>query len=301
MNIDLDARILRYFMAVAEELNFSRAAQRLHISQPPLSTAIRQLEENLGVRLFNRSSRHVQLTAAGRVLYQEAAYLLQRQQEVKNLVHRIGEGLLGQIRIGFVGSMIYRDLNKVIDHCDTQYPAVEHLWLEMNSAEQVELIERGGLDIGIIHDSPISEQVASTPLTQESFLVCVHENHRLSTQTSVCLQDLKEDNFIVFSRALSPRYYELILSMYLQSGFYPRIRFEARHWLSVISLVSQQIGIAIVPHCLSRAGVSGLAFLSFEHEMRSKNSLVWSTDNKSTTVQNHVALLADYYEGWVSL
>ncbi|HLS17421.1 MAG TPA: LysR family transcriptional regulator [Paenalcaligenes sp.] len=300
MPIDLDARLLRYFKTVAEELNFSRAAERLHISQPPLSTAIRQLEDSLGVTLFNRSSRQVRLTAAGRVLYQEASFLLQRQNEIKSLVHRIGEGLIGQIRIGFVGSMIYRDLNTVVERCKKQYPGVEQIWLEMNTAEQMALIERGGLDIGVIHANPVSEQVQSTPLTNEPFMICVPADHPLQHQQHATLQELKDEQFIVFSRALSPRYYELLLSMYAQAGFYPSIRFEARHWLSVISLVSQRLGVAIVPQCMSQAGISGVHFLSFEHDMRSQNSLIWSAQKTSALVKNHVRVLKDHYSQWAA-
>lgn len=298
MHIDLDARLLRYFKAVAEELNFSRAAERLHISQPPLSTAIKQLEDSLGVNLFNRSSRQVRLTAAGRVLYQEASFLLQRQDEIKSLVHRIGEGLIGQIRIGFVGSMIYRDLNTVVERCKQLYPGVEQIWLEMNTAEQMALIERGGLDMGVIHANPVSEQVQSTPLTNEPFVICVPSDHPLRQRQRTTLQELKDEQFIVFSRALSPRYYELLLSMYSQAGFYPSIRFEARHWLSVISLVSQGTGVAIVPLCLSQAGFAGVHFLTFDHDMRSQNSLIWSAQKNSTLVKNHIKVFKDFYQDW---
>lgn len=295
MAIDLDMRILRYFTTVAEELNFSRAAERLHISQPPLSHAIKQLELGLGVTLFTRTSRQVELTTAGRVLYKEALFLLRRHSDVKNLVHRIGEGLQGQIKIGFVGSMIYRDLAQALKHCKAQYPDVEQLWLEMNSAEQIELVERGGLDIGIIHENPVSEQLHCIELTSEPFVICVPHSHPLSNQSEVFLSELKDEDFIVFSRSLSPRYYEILQSMYLKAGFYPSVRLEARHWLSVISLVSQGMGISIVPQCLGRAGLTGVHFLRFDHHLRSNNKLIWSASNELATVANYVTLLRKYY------
>lgn len=295
MTIDLDMRTLRYFVAVAEELNFSRAAERLHISQPPLSHAIKQLEIGLDVTLFNRTSRQVQLTAAGRTLYQEALFLLRHHSDVKRLVHRIGEGLQGQIKIGFVGSMIYRDLPQALIECKTRYPDVEQIWLELNSAEQIELIERGGLDIGIIHTNPVPDRVQRTELTSEPFMVCVPLNHPLSDQTHVDLHELKDEGFILFSRSLSPRYYEILLSMYLKAGFYPSVRFEAKHWLSVTSLVSQGLGVSIVPQCLSRAGLSGVHFLKFEHEHRSNNDLIWPANTESKIISNYVDMLKNYY------
>src|SRR5699024_12008804 len=119
------------------------------------------------------SSGRVMINAAGRVLYHDAYYLVQREYEIKSLVHRAVEDLIGEIRIGFVGSMIYRDLNTVVERCKQLYPGVEQIWLEMNTAEQMALIERGGLDMGVIHANPVSEQVQSTPLTNEPFVICV--------------------------------------------------------------------------------------------------------------------------------
>ncbi len=296
MPIDLDARLLRYFKAVAEELNFSRAAARLHISQPPLSTAIKQLEDNLGVTLFNRTSRQVQLTAAGRVLYQEAIQLLQRQQDIKMLVQRIDEGSIGQIRIGFVGSMIYRGLNTVLEQCRDAYPEVEQICLEMNSAEQAESIEKGSLDIGMIHAHPVSESIYSAPLTSEAFVICVPTGHPLCDHPNLSLKQLQSEQIIIFSRALSPSYYELLISMYLQAGCYPKIRFEARHWLSVLSLVAQNLGVAIVPQCLTRAHINGVQFLSFKHEQQSQSSIIWSAQNTSTLVTNHIKIITQYYQ-----
>lgn len=293
--MDLDARLLRYFVAVAEELNFSRAAQRLHMSQPPLSHAIKQLETGLGVQLFTRTSRRVQMTDAGRTLYQEAVFLLRRHHDVKQLVHRIGEGLQGQIKIGFVGSMIYRNLSRALEHCQALYPDVEQIWLEMNSVEQITLIERGGLDIGIIHANPVPQQVRNAELSSEPFVICVPLGHALSNTDRTTLSQLKDENFILFSRDLSPRYYEILLAMYLEAGFYPSVRFEVRHWLSVTSLVSQGMGISIVPECLSRAGLTGVHFLQFEHAHQSVNDLIWSADNRSAIIDNYTTALQDYY------
>lgn len=293
--MDIDPRVLRYFIAVAEELNFSRAAQRLHISQPPLSYAIKQLESMLGVQLFVRTSRRVELTTAGRALYREALFLLRRNEEVTTLIQRIGAGLQGQIRIGFVGSMIYRDLSGAVSRCESLYPDVKQVWLEMNSAEQIELLERGGLDIGLIHANPLPDTLASITLTTEPFVICVPEGHSLARRERVRLADFKREDFILFSRSLSPRYYEILLSMYVSAGFYPSVRFEVRHWLSITSLVARGLGVSIVPECLSRAGLPGVDFLAFDHEHASVNSLIWSAATKSAIVKNHVKALSRHY------
>jgi DNA-binding transcriptional LysR family regulator len=295
--MDLDSRLLRYFVAVAEELSFSRAAARLHISQPPLSYAIRQLEEGLGARLFVRSSRHVELTAAGRALYNEAIFLLRREVELRSLIARIDAGLQGQLKIGFVGSMLYRGLPQVLRDCKQQYPDVDHALQELNSAEQIELVVRGGLDIGFIHANPVPDTVFCEPLVEEPFAACLHRNHPLASQPEIALAELAQDDFIFFSRAFSPVYYETLLAMCLDAGFLPKVRYESRHWLSVASLVSQEMGVSLVPACLARSGIADIRFLPFTHVQRSVTSLIWSNSPSSRIKENHISLIRQAYAG----
>ena len=293
--MDLDPRLLRYFVAVAEELSFSRAATRLHISQPPLSYAIRQLEQQLGAPLFTRSSRRVSLTAAGRALYGEAQFLLRRNADVKRLISRIDAGLQGQLKIGFVGSALYRRLPDVLRQCRQKYPDVEQVLLELNSAEQIELVERGELDIGFIHANPVPASVRYAELVTEPFSLCLPAAHRLARRKQIALQEVAGEDFIFFSRALSPLYYETLFSMCLQAGFFPAVRYEARHWLSVVSLVAQGMGVSIVPSCLSGSGMSGIRLAPFPHQQQSVTSLIWRPQPFSTLKANHLALICNAY------
>jgi DNA-binding transcriptional LysR family regulator len=295
MLMDLDVRVLRYFVAVAEELSFSRAAKRLHLSQPPLSYAIKQLEERLQAQLFLRSSRQVALTPAGRALYKEAQFLLRRQTDVCNLVSRIDAGLQGQIKIGFVGSMLYRKLPLVLKQSKEQYPDVEHILLELNSAEQIELVERGGLDIGFIHANPVPDTVSCEELIAEPFSICLPATHRLARKSHLDLAELADEDFIFFSRSFSPIYYETLFAMCLDAGFLPSVKYEARHWLSVASLVSQEMGVSIVPECLAHSGLSGIRLLPFKHKQRSVASLIWSKAHSSRTIDNHLNLIRHAY------
>lgn len=294
--MELDSRLLKYFVAVAEELSFSRAAQRLHISQPPLSYAIKQLEETLGTLLLTRNSRRVALTPAGSALYREALFLLQRNADVIKLIQRIDSGLHGQIRIGFVGSMLYRGLPDMLKQCKACYPDVEHVLLELNSAEQIELIERDGLDIGFIHANPVSAKIAGIDLLAEPFSICLPITHPLASKSSLALNELAADDFIFFARSVSPSYYETLLSMCLQAGFFPKVKNEARHWLSVASLVSQGMGVSIVPQSLARSGLSGIRFLVFEHQHRSVSRLIWSTSSNSPVKDNYIAIAKSVFK-----
>ncbi|MGB3289532.1 MAG: LysR family transcriptional regulator [Burkholderiaceae bacterium] len=293
--MDLDARLLRYFVAVAEELNFSRAAARLHVSQPPLSYAIKQLEESLGASLFTRNSRKVALTAAGRALYGEALFLLRRDADLRSLIKRIDAGLEGQLKIGFVGSMLYRGLPQILEKCRQAYPNIEHILLELNSIEQIALIARGGLDIGFIHDNPVPDTVFGETLLAESFSLCIPDVHPLAKLEHAQLAQFADDEFIFFARSFSPIYYETLLAMCLDEGFMPKVKYEARHWLSVLSLVSQNMGISLVPSCLARSGMSGTRFLSFDHAKRSVSRMIWSTMSSSPIKENHIKLMRDAF------
>jgi DNA-binding transcriptional LysR family regulator len=277
--MDLDPRLLRYFIAVAEERHFSRAATRLHISQPPLSYAIRQLEDNVGARLLTRTSRHVELTDAGQVLYREALTLLRQAEEVRTLVQRVDAGLRGRLRIGFVGSMLYRGLPALLNAMRAELPDVEHVLTELNSHDQIEAVRRG-------------EQDLARDLMAEPFVVCLPQAHPLAGRESLRLAELAADDFVFFARAASPSYYETVLSMCVSAGFMPVIRHEVRHWLSVASLVSQGLGVSIVPACLSRSGLAGTRFIAFEHAARSVSQMIWPEAARSPLQEKAVEMAA---------
>ncbi len=290
--MDLDPRLLRYFIAVAEERHFSRAATRLHISQPPLSYAIRQLEDNVGARLLTRSSRHVELTDAGQVLYREALTLLRQAEEVRTLVQRVDAGLRGRLRIGFVGSMLYRGLPALLNAMRAGLPDVEHVLTELNSHDQIEAVRRGEQDLGFIHANPVPQGVQARDLLAEPFMVCLPQAHPLAGRASLRLAELAADDFVFFARAASPSYYETVLSMCVAAGFMPVIRHEVRHWLSVASLVSQGLGVSIVPACLSRSGLAGTRFIAFEHQARSVSQMIWPEAARSPLQAKAVELAA---------
>lgn len=295
--MDLDPRLLRYFIAVAEERHFSRAAVRLHISQPPLSYAIRQLEESVGARLLNRSSRHVELTDAGQVLYREALTLLRQAEEVRTLVQRVDAGLRGRLRIGFVGSMLYRGLPALLNAMRAELPDVEHVLTELNSHDQIEAVRRGEQDLGFIHANPAPEAVQTLDLVAEPFVLCVPDTHRLARRRRVSLQALAGEHFILFARAASPSYHETVLSLCVTAGFHPAIRHEVRHWLSVAALVSQGLGVSIVPACLARSGLAGTRFIAFDHQARSVSQAIWPRDTDSPLLRTAVELVRAQYAG----
>jgi len=293
--MDLDPRLLRYFIAVADERHFSRAAQRLHISQPPLSYAIRQLEETLGARLLDRTSRHVALTEAGHALYREAQGLLRQAEEVGTLVRRIDAGLLGRLHIGFVGSMLYRGLPALLADLRAALPDVEQVLSEFNSKDQIEAVRRGELDLGFIHANPVPRELGVRDLVAEPFVVCLPDGHALAGRRRMDLKALAADDFVMFARAASPSYYETVMSLCASAGFVPAVRHEVRHWLSVASLVSQGLGVSIVPACLARSGLAGTRFIAFRHEARSVSQVIWRQTDMSPMLQTVLRRVREQY------
>ena len=196
----------------------------------------------MGARLLERTSRQVALTEAGKVLYREAQALLRQAEDVRVLVRRVDAGLRGRLRIGFVGSMLYRGLPALLAAMRAELPEVEHVLAELNSHDQIEAVHRGELDLGFIHANPLPEGVQAQDLVAEPFVVCLPSGHALARRGSLALVELAGEDFVFFARAASPSYYETVLSLCVTAGFTPLVRHEVRHWLSVAALVSQGLG-----------------------------------------------------------
>ena len=256
----MEFRHLRYFLALAEELHFGRAAQRLAISQPPLSVAIQQLEAAVGARLCDRDSKGVRLTPAGEAFRSHAAALLDRAEEACALAREVQAGEVGRLRLGFVGSTLFNGLSAWLQAFQVAHPRVEVVVVELNSQDQIEALLAGDLDLGLVHTDRLPPALASEPLYTEPFVACLPSTHRLAGQPLLPLGDLSDAPFILFSRKGSPDYHARIVDICRQHGFYPRLQHEGRHWLSVVSLVAQGLGVSIVPAAFQRAGLQGAVF-----------------------------------------
>ncbi|CAG2141464.1 LysR substrate-binding domain-containing protein [Cupriavidus numazuensis] len=256
----MEFRHLRYFLVLAEELHFGRAAKRLSISQPPLSLNIQQLEASVGAKLFERDSRGVRLTAAGRAFRESANALLAQAEAARVLAREIEAGAVGRLRVGFVGSMLYRGLPQHLRDFQASYPGIQVALTELNSQEQIDALLHNELDAGFVHTGRLPDELSAVLIHSEPFVCCVPQDHALAAQAEVALVDLRAEPFVLFSRKASPDYYSRIFDMCAAQGFYPQIRHEVRHWLSVVSLVSQGMGVAVVPAALARSGMAGAAF-----------------------------------------
>ncbi len=256
----LEFRHLRYFLALADELHYGRAAQRLAISQPPLSVAIQQLEASVGARLFDRDSKGVRLTPAGEAFRGSSQALLDRAEDACALAREVQAGEVGRLRLGFVGSTLFNGLSSWLQAFQAGHAKVEVVVVELNSQDQIDALLAEDLDLGLVHTDRLPPALASTPLYSEPFFACLPAGHPLAALEAIPLAALSDQPFILFSRKGSPDYHARIVDICRQHGFYPRLQHEGRHWLSVVSLVAQGMGVSIVPAAFRQAGIQGAEF-----------------------------------------
>lgn len=282
----LELRLLRYFVVLAEELHFGRAALRLSISQPPLSVAIKQLEELMGAQLFERNSKEVRLTAAGAHLQQRANQVLALASQATQETRDVALGVRGHLRVGFVGSSLYRGLPQALSAFQLAHPLVRVDMLELNSADQLQELVQARLDLGLVHSVTPPDGVRSARLMNEPFLACLPEHHPLADQADIDLAELSAERLILFSSQVSPLYHQRIYQMCQTHGFAPEIRHEVRHWLSVLSLVSVGQGVAIVPAALKHVGMPRLIFRPLRGEQPSSELLaIWRSTPENPLVR----------------
>ena len=254
----MELRQLRYFIAVAEAGNFSRAAQHLHVSQPPLSTQIKSLEVELGVRLFERGNRGVRLTAAGIVFYEEARTVLARLQHARSRAAGAERGDIGTLAIGFVSIADYSLLPSALKRFRADYPGVEVQLHELTTDVQLRELRAGRLDLGIALGPVDEPDLDFESVQRESLLLALPSGLLARQRGAIDLRVLAKASFIVPPREIGPGLYDAIISQCRAAGFTPEITQHARQMQTVISLVSCGMGVALVPASvrnLRRAGV----------------------------------------------
>ncbi|PZP97980.1 MAG: LysR family transcriptional regulator [Variovorax paradoxus] len=289
----MELRHLRYFAVLADELHFGRAAERLAISQPPLSVAIRQLEDTVGARLFERNSKQVRLTPAGQALRASARKLLRQAEEAALEAREVAAGSAGRLRIGFVGAMLYRGLPQALRAFQASHPAVRISLAELNSAEQITDLLHDRLDLGFMHTARLPQDLASRLLLTEPFVACLPTQHALARQRVLEVGALRDQPFVLFARAASPDYHERLLAICAQAGFLPEVRHEVRHWLAVVSMVAQGLGVALVPQAMQRSALKGAVFRPLDGVTAQSEAYgVWRPGPQNVLVDGLLAELA---------
>lgn len=281
----MEFRHLRCFTVLAEELHFGRAAQRLAMTQPPLSMSIQQLEADVGARLFERNSRGVSLTAAGLAFLPRAQALLEQAALAAREARDVGQGLAGQLQIGFAGTVLYRGLPQVLRDFGAAHPRLRLALRELSSSEQLVELVHDRLDLGFVHTTRVPTGFSQILVSSQPFMACLPSSHPLAKGKRLSLEQLKHDPFAIVTRAVSPDYHDRILAACADAGFEPALVFELRHWLSVVSVIAQGLGVGLVPAALQQAGLPGVVFVPLVQAMAPYDThCLWRTG------RNQVAL-----------
>ena len=272
---------LRCFTTVATELNFRRAAERLNMTQPPLSRQIQLLEHHLGVALFTRSTRSVALTAAGRAFFVEAQNLLERAQQAAAAAKRFAEGDIGSVTISFVGSAVYEFLPRVIAEARLKQPHVKISLEEMNTYQQHEAMRARRIDLGVVRSPLLQPGFATECLVREPFVLAVPSNHRLATADSVAVSDLDGEPFLMYSHAAYPPFNELLTGMFRSARVAPQYVQWLGSSLTILALVNAGMGLALVPRCAASVVFKGVTFRDIDlgEGVQSELHLIWRSDN----------------------
>ncbi len=284
----MELRQLAFFVGVAEELNFSRAAEKLSIAQPALSRQIQQLEDDLGVLLFKRDKRNVSLTPAGVYLLTQARHLRSTVAGMVTQTKRVHKGLVGTLRIGHPGSALYSVLPDTLATLTKTYPDVTTSLAESSEQELIDSLLGHRVDVGLTREVNLDSRIESVLLFSEPFALVVPEHHWLTEETFEDLGQCRNESFILCSLNSSMNYGRSLLSLFEQYGYLPRQVYEANYGATVLRLVEKNLGLAILPISY-RQGISlRLRFLPLPAE--TQMYVIWRKDDQNPVLQNFLTI-----------
>ncbi|MGE4338234.1 MAG: LysR substrate-binding domain-containing protein [Pigmentiphaga sp.] len=278
----MELRQLRHFVMLAEEMHFGRAAKRLFLSQPALSTSIMRLERELSVRLFDRDSKSMSLTPVGRALAERAREIVSLADKFDQFGRAMANGRAGFIDAGFTATLLFRGLDTILERFEVDYPDIELSLHEMPTQMQIERLRNGHLDAGFVNSPVPPANLESMPLYEERFVACVPERHPLASKPEVDVRELRDEPFVMFSRDVSPAYYDHLIAMCASAGFEPHVRISASLLLTVVTLVASGFGISIVPESVEKSGIPRVRFIPLcGAERRPSAYMVWNREHRA--------------------
>jgi DNA-binding transcriptional LysR family regulator len=283
----MELRHLRYFVTLAEELHFGRAAEKLHIAQPPLSQQIKQLEQELGFELFHRTKRSVHLTEAGQIFLKQVQEIFRQLEQAIEIGRQTSRGEVGQLVIGFVSSAAYNILPQILRNFRNNFPDVALELHELTTTEQLQHLRLGKIDIGFIRPPVDDNNFGHTIVFEEPLIVALPENHPRAIASTVSLSFLCNEQFILFPRYLAPALYDLIITLCQQTGFNPKVSQEAIQMQTIVSLVAAGMGIAIVPESLQNLQRTGVVYKTLQQTTpKVAIAMIWRKHQISPILDN---------------
>ncbi len=283
-----DLRLLQQFVAVAEELSFRRAAERLRMSQPPLSQAIQRLEYELGATLFNRTRRRVELTHPGRVLLDHAHRVLSQMDQAMAAAKGAGRGMIGRLAIGFVPSSTYELLPAILRAFRARHPAVDLHLEELPTVEQTDALLQRRIDVALNRPPTFfAKGIAQETIVRERLIAALPVEHRLAKQAKIALKELRAEPFILIPPRFGTGYHTRVLDACQQAGFVPRVVQGPQHMHAVVGLVAAGMGVALGPASLLNLKPKGCVY----KELKDRSPLLaidlgmaWHADDTAPTL-----------------
>jgi DNA-binding transcriptional LysR family regulator len=295
MNDEIELRHLRYFLAVADTLHFTKAAQRLGIAQPPLSQQIRKLETLLGHPLFLRTTRGVKLTPAGQLLAERARGTLDKVRDDLTQVRRIGRGEEGTLTVGFSGSVMFTQLPAAIQSFRKRYPKVELRLREFVTSAQITALLEGTLDLALLRDGDPTPGLDMTTLLKERYIAVLPQSHPLARKRTLRVKDLAAEPFVLFACQMGSLAFDRTIACCKRSGFRPNIVQDAPQWPTVVRLVAAGLGVSLAPACLTNLEMPGAVYREVQTPDRTTIDSGVRSGVPSTLANNFLDLARRYF------
>jgi len=281
----MELRQLRYFVTLAGELHFGRAAKRLALTQPPLTQAIQKLERELGVRLFERTQRRVALTHAGKAFLEEAMHTLARADGAVERARRASRGEVGRLAVGFLANTAYTLLPLVLRDFVRGYPGVTLDLRELTIPQQLDALRRENIDVGLLRPPLSDPELAAETILEEPFVLALPATHPLCAMRRVPVRRLAGESFVMFPRTAGFVFHDLIMGFCQRAGFAPRVAQEVNQTHAVIGLVSAGLGVALVPASARKIALAGVEYRSLrESTPLAQVSVAWRRADSSPVV-----------------
>ena len=294
----MELRQLQYFLAVAEELNFSRAAARLGIAQPPLSRQIHQLEQELGIELFRRTKRRVELTEAGRVFLKEARQILSQVEQGVQVAQRASRGEIGRLVVGFEGSSTYDVIPVSLKVYRERFPEVDLVVYAMTTEEQIQALLENRISIGFVVSPLNDKRLAIEIILREALILAIPESHPLVARNQVRVRELEGESFIMFQRNRGCGLYDQVISLCQRAGFSPKVIQEADEMQVILGFVAAGLGITLLSASVQQFQRPGVVYRTLQPSTPNiALALAWRRDDPSAVLQAFIEVVRECLRG----
>ena len=292
MSNQLEMRHIRYFLAVAEDLHFRNAAEKLYISQPGLSRQIKRMEVDLGVKLFLRHNRKVELTSTGKYLKEEFSRLKRELDGVLSHAQLLEKGFQGQLKLGYIGSAMQAVIPDFLLKTRMEFPKVRFDLKEMDNQSQLKAIENQEIDLGFVRLDRVPRDFEMRPMFEDTFSLVLPKDHHINKNNFNDISQLKNDSFIMFDASYSTSYYEKVMQIFDQAGFVPIISHKTVQANTIYRLIEKKFGVAIVPTSLKNGYDLDIKFIELDSiEHRTTLQAIWSKKNTSPILKNALSII----------